>query len=356
MPLRGLNARTRRILVSVIAEYIATGDPVGSRTLSRKYGLDLSPATIRNVLADLEEAGYLHQPHTSAGRVPTEKALRAFIDALTEFEEITRADKQAMRARFEEIFSASRRADPSERMRLVGQVVSDLAGVAAVVAGAPTDTRQLTQLRFIPTRPGQMLAVLVFSSGAVENRSLEVGGEAGDPPAEHELERIHNLLADVVEGRSLGDLRELFVRRLESGRSEIDALKRKAFQLGRDALRDVPRKGDVVIAGSTRLLDRPEYDDADKLKRLLMALEERENLVSLLDKTIEAGSVTVYIGSEVADVEGAELSLIVAPYGDSERGSGTVGVLGPTRMDYARIVPLVDATAAAMTAALKKID
>ena len=352
MSLRGLNARTRRILISAITEYIATGSPVGSRTLSRKYGLELSPATIRNVLADLEEAGYLHQPHTSAGRVPTEKALRGFIEALTEFEEVTRADKQVMRTRFEEIFAVSSGADPAARLRLAGNVVSDLAGVAAVVAASPTDARQLTQLRFIRTKPGQLLAVLVFSGGAVENRYIQIEAE----PSDHDLERIHNLLIDVVEGRSLGDLRDLFVRRLENERSEVDDFKRKAFEYGRDALSGASRPGDVVIAGSTRLLERPEYDDADKLKRLLMALEERENLVDLLDKTIEAGSVTVYIGSEVADVEGAELSLIVAPYGDSERGTGTVGVLGPTRMDYARIVPLVDATAAAMTAALKKAE
>lgn len=352
MPLRGLNARSRRILISAITEYIATGSPVGSRTLSRKYGLELSPATIRNVLADLEEAGYLRQPHTSAGRVPTEKALRGFIDALTDFEEIARADRQAMRTRFEDIFTASRGARPSERLRLAGKVVSDLAGVAAVVAASPTDTRQLTQLRFIQTKPGQLLAVLVFSGGAVENRYIQIDEE----PSAHDLERIHNLLTDVVEGRSLGDLRDLFIRRLESGRNEVDDFKRKAFEFGRDALSAVPRQSDVVIEGSSRLLDRPEYDDAGKLKRLLMALEERENLVGLLDKTIDAGSVTVYIGSEVADLEGAELSLVVAPFGDSERGAGTVGVLGPTRMDYARIVPLVDATAAAMTAALKKVD
>ncbi|MEZ4445704.1 MAG: heat-inducible transcriptional repressor HrcA [Polyangiaceae bacterium] len=346
-----LSHRSRRILFAVVTEYIATGTPVGSRTLSRKYAIELSPATIRNVLADLEEAGYLVQPHTSAGRVPTEIALRAFIQALTEFQEIPALRKREMVERFREIFAA-RGANGREVLRETGRFVSELSGAAAVVAGTPSDARKLAQLRFIVTKPGRFLAVLVFSDGMVENRYIDAPEALG----ERDLERIHNLLGDVVEGRSLGALRDLFARRLADGRSEVDALRRQAFDLGQKAVGEVAAKSQVIIEGSARLMELPEYADVERIKKLVSALEDREQLLGLLDRTIGAGAVSVFIGSETGELGEAQLSLVVAPYGDADKPGGTVGVLGPTRMDYARMLPLVDATAAAMTAALKKAD
>ncbi|HZO13544.1 MAG TPA: heat-inducible transcriptional repressor HrcA [Polyangiaceae bacterium] len=342
----GLTGRGRKILFAVVTEYIGTGHPVGSRTLSRKYGIDLSAATIRNVLADLEDAGYLKQPHTSAGRIPTELALRAFILALTDFAVIPRQQKQTMRERFDEIFSE--RGVGNTGLREAGQFISELTGAAAIVAASPAETRKLSQFRFIRTKPNQLLAVLVFSDGTVENRYVGVE----EPLNDADLERIHNLLADVVEGRTLAALRELFERRLAHDRLEVDALRRQAFDLGQKAIQDLARGSDeVVIEGSARLMELPEYADVDRLKKLVLALEDREYLLGLLDKTIDAGTITVYLGNETPELGEADLSLVAAPYGDQ---GGTVGVLGPTRMDYARMMPLVDATAAAITAALKK--
>jgi heat-inducible transcriptional repressor len=345
----GLTGRARKILFAVVTEYIATGQPVGSRTLARKYGIDLSPATIRNVLSDLEDAGYLHQPHTSAGRVPADRALRTFIQALTEFQAIPREDKQRMRQRFEQIF-ADRGVGP-DGLRSAGQFISELSGAAAVVGVSPAETRKLTQLRFIRTKPSQLLTVLVFSDGMVENRYVAVD----TPVSDGDLERIHNLLADVVEGRTLAAIRELFERRLADDRVELDALRRQAFDLGQRALSDVAHKSDeVVVEGGARLMDLPEYADVERLKKLVRALQDREYLLELLEKTIDAGAVSVYIGSETGELGDAQLSLVIAPYGDEDKGAGAVGVLGPTRMDYARMMSLVDATAAAITAALKK--
>lgn len=345
-----LSARARKILFAAVTEYIASGAAVGSRTLARKYVQDLSPATIRNVLADLEEAGYLLQPHTSAGRVPTEAALRAFIDALTDFQEIPTEQRQRMRLRLAEIFES--RMGGEGALRSAGQLLSDMSGAAAVVAVSAVASRKLTQLRFIVTKPNQLLAVLVFSDGLVENRFITVD----KPVSEAELVAVHNLLADVVEGRTLGALRDLFARRLADQKSELDDLRLSAFELGRRAVLEVARaSGGVVIEGSTRLMELPEYADVDRLKKLVHALQEREHLVQLLDQTIDAGVVTVYIGSESGEeLGGASLSLVAAPFGNPDEGAGTVGVLGPTRMDYARVMPLVDATAAAITAALKK--
>ncbi len=340
-----LSNRSRKILFACVTEFIATGDPVGSRTLARKYGLDLSAASIRNVLSDLEEAGYLKQPHTSAGRIPTDKALRLFIDTLVEVRSVSPEEQARMGARFAEIYAVA--DDP---LRETGRLLSELSGAAAVLAAPKTELRALSQLRFIPTRPGQLLAVLVFNDGSVENRFIGIEASI----SETELSRVHELLGDVIEGRSLGEVRDLFARRLADDRLAVDALRRRAFELGSLATTDLSRKSDLVIEGQARLMDLPEYADPDRLKKVMRALEEREELVRLLDKTLAAGAVTVFVGSEAEGLGDSDLSLVVAPYTDHGRLAGAVGVLGPTRMDYAKVMPLVDATAAAMSEALTK--
>lgn len=328
-----------------MTEFIASGSAVGSRTLARKYGLELSAASIRNVLADLEEGGYLRQPHTSAGRVPTDLALRLFIDTLMEVRVIPPEERQKIVAQFGEIYA--RDGDP---LRAAGRYLSELSGAAAVITAPKKELCSLSQLRFIPTRPGQLLAVLVFSDGTVENRFVQMVG----PLSDVELTRVHNVLADVIEGRTLGQVRDIFARRLADERVAVDALRRRAFELGSRAMPDPTSRDPMVIEGQARLIDLPEYADAARLKKLILSLEEREELVSLLDRTLAAGSVTVLVGSETGDLGGGELSLVVAPYADHGRVAGTVGVLGPTRMDYAKVMPLVDATACAMSEALSR--
>lgn len=338
-----LSPRARRILFAVVTEYIETGLPVGSRTLARRHGIDLSAASIRNVLSDLDEAGYLVQPHTSAGRVPTDRAIRLFIDKLVQVRDVPIDERARLEARVAEIYATS-----DNPLRESGRLLSELSGAAAVVGGRRKSSRTLSQLRFITTRKDQLLAVLVFQDGSVENRFIQVDGAISEP----ELVRIHNLLTDVIDGRTLGEVRDLFARRLADERVAVDALRRRAFELGSKAMPDVASRDQLVIEGQARLIDLPEYTDVARLKKLVLALEEREELVGLLDRTLEAGSVTVFVGSETGDLGGGELSLVVAPYTDRGRVAGTVGVLGPTRMDYAKVMPLVDATANAMSEAL----
>lgn len=326
-----------------MTEFIATGAPVGSRTLAKRYGLDLSAASIRNVLADLEEAGYLSQPHTSAGRVPTDRALRLFIDTLVELRPPSPEERNRIFAKFSEIYARSR--DP---LRETGRYLSELSGAAAVIAAPRADVRALLQLRFIRVRTDQLLAVLVFADGTVENRFIRLDS----PVSEGELLRVHNLLADVIEGRTLGEVRDLFARRLADERVALDVLRRRAFELGSKATSDVNRKSEVMIEGQSRLIDLPEYTDVVKLKKLVHSLEERQELLQLLDRTMAAGGVTVFVGSETGELGGGELSLVVAPYTERGRVAGTVGVLGPTRMDYAKVMPLVDTTAAALSEAM----
>jgi heat-inducible transcriptional repressor len=334
-----LSPRARQILYAVVTEYVATGQPVGSRTISKKCGLELSPASIRNVLSDLEEAGYLIQPHTSAGRIPTDKAFRLFIDALMERREVSPDEHAHILRRFAEM-------SPGEDvMRETGKLLSELTGTAAVVMAPRPETLTLKHLRFIRVGPGELLAVLVMSNGLVQNRFLKANS------SEQELTRIHNLLDDVIEGRSLGELRDLCQRRLTTERVQQDELRRHAFELGGAVASEAAHQAaDVVIEGQAKLLEQPEFADVDGMKQVVSALDERERLLRLLEATMEAKGTTVVVGREAGELGGGQLSIVGASYSDHGRTAGSVGVIGPTRMDYPKVVPLVTATASAMTA------
>jgi heat-inducible transcriptional repressor len=343
-----LSPRARQVLYHCVTEYVATGEPVGSRTLAKKSGLDLSPASIRNVLADLEDLGYLRQPHTSAGRVPTDRAFRLFIDALMHVRDLGDAEEEAIRERF-----ASMVPGPSA-MRETGKLLVELTGTAAVVVAPRAETLVLKQLRFIRTGEGELLAVLIMKNGEVQNRFLRV------TLTDQELQRMHNLLDDVVEGRTLGDLRELFDRRLQSERVQHDELRRKAFELGGAAVQEaVGGETDVVIEGQDRLLEKPEFHEPGHARQLVTALDEREKLVKLLDLAMQAKGGHVVVGEEVGDLGGGQLvhvAIVGAAYTAHGQAAGTIGVIGPTRMDYPRVVPLVAATASAMSKFLERAE
>lgn len=339
-----LSKRERAILCAVVTEFTATGEPVGSRTLARKYELELSPASIRNVLADLEEAGYLAQPHASAGRVPTEAAFRLFIDGLMRLRQLS--DDET--AKISTWFGALRMG--ADMLRGTGRLLSDMTGVAAVLFRTRLPSRTLAKLRFIRTRPGELLGVLVLSDGTVENRFVQV-----EPwPSEQELERLHNMLEEVVDGRTLEALRDHFARSVDQYRGELSTLRQMGASLLNAAIDAAEQVAEIIIEGRARLIERPEFTDADRLRELVRALEEREQLVTLLDRIIETSRVQVFLGAETRDKVGFPMSLIAAPYLEDGRPSGAIGVIGPTPMDYPSVVPLVRATADAMTVALSR--
>lgn len=340
-----LNARARQVLYHCVTEYVATGEPVGSRTISKKAGLDLSPASIRNVLSDLEDAGYLRQPHTSAGRVPTDRAFRLFIDALMQVRELTTDDETSIRTRFEAI-------EPGQNiMRETGKLLSDLTGTAAVVVAPRAQTLVLKQLRFIRTSNEEVLAVLVLKNGTVQNRFVQLA------VSEAELLRVHNLLDDVVEGRTLGDLRDLFARRLPTERVQGDELRRRAFELGSAAVAEAAAgESDLLIEGQEKLLDKPDFTDAGHVRQLVTALDARDKLATLLDLAIESKGGRVVVGEETGDLGGGQIAIVVAPYTAHGKTAGTIGVIGPTRMDYPRVVPLVAATADAMSEFMERSE
>jgi heat-inducible transcriptional repressor len=337
-----LSSRARQILYACITEFVATGEPVGSRTLSKK-GIELSPASIRNVLSDLEELGYLHQPHTSAGRVPTDKAFRLFIDAMMEMRSLTDEENAHLLARFREI-------EPGPGfLRETGRLLSELAGTAAVVVSPRAETMTLKHLRFIRTNPGEVLAVIVMANGTVQNRFLKAQVE------ENDLHKIHNLLDDVIEGRALGELRDLFARRLQSEKVQEDRVRKRAFELGEAAMAGASDQGaDVVIEGRAKLLGLPEFSDAQGLKGVVNALDEADGIVRLLDATLAATGTSVVVGREAGDLAGGQLAIVGAAYHNQGRTAGSVGIIGPTRMDYPKVVPLVTATANAMSTVIDR--
>jgi len=335
-----LSFRARRILYAVVTEYVATGEPVGSRKLARRYGLNLSPATIRNVLADLEDAGYLHQPHTSAGRIPTDSGFRVFVDALVQMREVTAEDKAAIVARMQQLEPGK-----DDIMRETGKLLSALTGAATVLAPPRFEEERLSQVRFVPLREGQMLAVLVTEGGTVQNRVVR-GAETIDGP---ELERVHNLLAELVGQRTLRQVREELAERMATERDQYDQLREVAQQILEATLKSKEStEAEVLIEGQKLLFDRPEFTDPQKIRAYLQTFEERERLLELLDRTLVSGGVQVLIGAETELGELDDISLVSANYGQPGSNKGALGVIGPTRMDYAKVVPLVEFTARVM--------
>jgi heat-inducible transcriptional repressor len=340
----GLSKRERAILSAVVTEFTATGEPVASRTLAKKYALDLSPATIRNVLADLEDQGYLMQPHSSAGRVPTEAAFRLFIDALLRLQRLSPEDASKISGWFGGL------PPGADLFRGAGRLLSDMTGAAAVLVRSPAPARTLAALRFIRTFPGELLGVIVHSDGSVENRFIQVEPSPGEP----ELLRLHNMLEEAVAGRTLAEVRDYFAHRVGENRDEVQALRQVGVSLLEAAIEAADVRPEVIIEGQTRLFERPEFDTTELLRDLVRVLDEREQLVSLLNRIIETDRVQVFLGGETTQKMGVAVSLVAAPYQSLGRPGGAVGIIGPVAMDFSSVIPVVSATAEAMSAALAR--
>lgn len=331
-----LSFRYRKILYAVVTEYIATGEPVGSRKLARRYGIHLSPATIRNVLADLEEMGCLAQPHTSAGRIPTDVGFRVFVDALVQMREVTAQDKAAVLQRMRSL-----RPGQDDLIREAGRLLSTLTGAAAVVAPPRPEQEVLSQVRFLPLRENELVAVMITRSGAVQNRLVRLE----EPLSVAELERVHNYLEALVGSRTLLELRQELAREMANEQGQYDDLRRRVKEIVDATVETAESRSDLVIEGQGLLFDRPEFTNAEKIRGYLRAFEERGKLLDILDRTLAAGGVQVLIGAETDFEDLDDVSFVSAIYGRSSGGNGALGVMGPTRMDYAKVVPLVGFTA-----------
>jgi len=330
-----LGRRARKILQAVVTEYLASGDAVGSRTITRRHDLGLSPATVRNVMADLEELGLLEQRHTSAGRVPTESGLRFFIDALLKVRGLTPKEKEDIRAR---VVADS----PDDVLQRASRLLSDLTQHAAVIMAPDPGMQRFGHIEFAPLRTGKLLAILVTADGRIDNRILAVDAPIDTP----RLERIHNYLNQLLSGLTLEEVRDRVLRELGEDKNRYDSEVAQALQLGQAALA-INRGADVVVTGQANLVDPTAAgpDHAARMRELLRALEDKETLVRLLDRTRDADGIRVFLGAETALDALSESSVVAMPYGPGESPIGAIAVIGPMRMNYAKVISVVDFTA-----------
>jgi heat-inducible transcriptional repressor len=336
LPITELTSRAREIFRLVVEGYLASGQPVGSRTLAGESGLNLSPASIRSVLADLEHLGLLAAPHTSAGRMPTELGLRLFVDGMMQVAEPTADERAAIERQL------SRPGPIEAALAATSAVLSDLSACAGVVM-VPRREPRLTQLSLVALGPGRALAVLVGEDGAVENRIVELPLTV--PPGA--LDEASNYISAHLSGRTLAEAARIMRAEIASGRSALDAASRDLVERGLAVWsEDAARRPVLIVRGQANLLDEEALGDIDRVRSLLDDLESKQSVADLLDLAREAEATRIFIGSENHLFALSGSSVIASPYRDRDgRVVGVVGVIGPTRLNYARVVPMVDFTA-----------
>ncbi len=330
-----LNNRSRDIFKSLVDAYLETGAPVGSKTLSGLLDFPLSSATIRNVMADLEAVGLLTSPHTSAGRIPTEKGLKLFVDGLLEVGSLEKSERHAIEAHC--------RTTGINLETMLSQASSMLSGLSkcAGVVIAPKIEAPLKHIEFVHLGSGRALVVMVTADGAVENRLIDI--PSGTLPVA--LTEATNYLNARLQGRTLEEAREEILKETASHRAQLDEVSSRLVSAGLAAWAG-DKKGVLIVKGQANLLENIQaIEDLERVRNLFSVLEAQESMTKLLDLTEKADGIQIYIGSENELFNLSGCSMITAPYRNSEEKIiGAVGIIGPTRMNYARIIPLVDYT------------
>ena len=345
-----LTDRQQEILQAVVEDYIATAEPVGSRSLiKRNAGIDVSPATVRNAMADLEDLGYLSAPHASAGRVPTAGAFRVYVEQLAKRGRITAREREIIAA------CALRREDADGDIRQIlhdtGRVLATLSHHASLVMLPSLDEVVFADIEFVPVRQDSVLAVFVAKSGVIQQRVLPVDYHLD----RDELRRMGNYLKSLLQGRTLAEIRHTIVRAMEDERAAADEIMRKALELGQRTLAVTAEATDSVLVGGERnFLDQPEFADLKRMRQLMRAFEEKTVLLNLLTSAVQnpveaqlaqKSDTQVVFGAEAGVRETKDLAVVLATYESPSGPSGQLGIVGPMRMDYSRVIPLVEYTA-----------
>ncbi|MEW6266822.1 MAG: heat-inducible transcriptional repressor HrcA [Thermodesulfobacteriota bacterium] len=331
-----LSDRDRRILEAVIQDYIRTAEPVGSRTIARRYGLELSPATIRNVMADLEEMGLLTHPHTSAGRIPTDQGLRFYVDAILEVKDISNWEQQAIR---QELAGGSPGVE--QILKHSSRVLSTLSRQIGIVMAPRFTTLILKQILFLRLSSRLVLAILVGRSGMIQNRIIEVEEELN----QETLDRFNRYLNDILEGLTISEIKTRIVEEMRQEKNRFDQMLSRALTLTQKLFDKETVENNVYLEGQVNLLDNPEFADTEAMKVIFRAFEDKSILVRLLDNTIKASGVQIFIGAENELAELGGCAVIASSYSRRSGQVGALGIIGPTRIDYSRIIPVVDYTA-----------
>jgi len=330
-----LEKRHREILEILVADYIASAQPVGSRTIARKHHGRLSPATVRNVMADLTDMGLLAQPHISAGRVPTAGGMRVFVDTLLKRRELSEGEIEEMRRRC---------AGDERRMDAVlvrtSRLLASISHYAGMVVTPDAGMAKLRHMEFVPLSGRRLLGIFVSQDGAVQNRLIEATEELNY----REIERINNYCNQSFSGLTIDEALKKAQTQLAQARAEYDNLIESAMSLSSALMEGVP-SGELVVDGQFQLLAEPEFAEAEKFRRVVEALEEKGAIMSLLERCREGEGVRIFIGADVK-INGIDtVGIVGAPYLKDGRVIGALGVIGPMRMDYSRVVPIVDFTA-----------
>jgi heat-inducible transcriptional repressor len=340
-----LSDRDRKILEAVIKDYIRTAEPVGSRTLSRMSDLNLSPATIRNVMADLEEQGLLTQPHISAGRIPTDMGLRYYVDAILEVRTISERELAAITKAFDKV---DREVD--HMIRRTSRVLSSVSRHMGIVVAPNFSRLSLKQLQFVRLSSEMVLAILVGQSGIVQNRIVKVDEDL----SQDDLNRFNKYLNEILAGLTIGRIKARIVEEMRQEKNRFDRMLSRALDLSRKLFDENDVEENVFMDGQVNLLENPEFADIEAMKAIFKAFEDKSLLVKLLDQTLGASGVQIFIGSEneLAEMEGC--TLIASRYSRGSTPLGTLGVIGPTRLNYSKIIPVVDYTAKLVSEIMEK--
>jgi len=344
-----LDRREREVLRALVHDYIQTGEPVASGPLLSRHELDASPATIRSVMSDLEALGFLEKPHASSGRIPTERGYRLYVDTLLKF----RAPSLADRDRITTLTTGA--PDVSRLLEGTADLLHSLSHHAGVVTTPRPKADPVRQLEFVRLRENRLLAVFVSEAGIVTNKlvQLEFPVDAG------ELDRAAAYLNDRIvrageAATSLDTLRQRILEDMRDDQSTLQGLMQKALRLAEQAFASpaVEQGGRVLVDGEASFLDAPEFADVQKARALLKAFAEKDRILRVLDRVLRSQEVQIFIGAESEFATVPDVSVVAAPYGVAGRVLGTLAVVGPTRMNYARVIPLVDLTAREISRAL----
>jgi len=335
-----LDARAGEVLRTVIRRHVLTGEPVGSKTVTGGTLLDLSPASIRNVMAELEERGLLQQPHTSAGRVPTDRAYRLYVDQMLRKTRLSPSQAQAI-----DTALADSRGEIPDLLAEVSRQLSQFSNQVGLVLAPNLQRVLIDRIEFVRIDPRRVVAILVARSGVVHNRMFEIA----EPEEQVELDRIGRYLTDELGGLTLPEMRDRLLTRMSEERAAYDSLMRQSLELGRQALESHENDAELLVEGASNLIRSPEFAELGTMRGLLRTLEEKKALIHLLSQVIDGGGVQVVIGEENPEEQLNKCSIVVAGYGTDERTLGTLGIVGPTRMEYAKAIALVDHLAAVLS-------
>jgi len=342
------NERAQQLLRVLIQRYIEDGQPVGSRTLSKDSGLALSPATIRNVMSDLEDMGLVSAPHTSAGRVPTPQGYRLFVDTLVRYRQPKEGDIEMLRSQIQR-GTDNTSSDASSLMSSVSNILSEFTSLAGVVTIPRGQHAALRQIEFLPLSENRILAIIVINDREVQNRILQVDRDY----TESELQQAANFINQHYAGIEMFQVRQRILADLDDARLTMNRAMHdiiEVAQFAMDGSNDAD--GEFVLAGETNLMNFAELSDVDTLRRLFETFSRKRLMLDLLDRSINADGVQVFIGAESGYGILDDCSVVTAPYQLDDDTVGVLGVIGPTRMAYDRVVPIVDITARLLKSAL----